>query len=1041
MLEILLVEDNDVFARLVEGLLTQTRPGGFNVHTRADLTTATQAVKDRSFDAIVLDLSLPEAEGLDTLRHMLAAAPGTPMVVLTALNDENMALEAVRNGAQDYLIKTQLSGAGLRRSLLYAVERRAVFEGLGEEGGILEGLLNSMYAASGVLTAERDAVGMVVDFRWRLGNAACRPVLGVSPRDLAGHGLRETLPDLAQGAVFAGLRRVADGQGTLDLEHCMLRDGAPVWLRIAAAPMEGGVAVTLSDITSRKIQEVALVEARDKAERADRTKSHMLEALSHGVRTPLNSIIGFAELMENELLGPLNHPQYRAYVKDISSSAHQLVQIVEDLMEPARFEGLARLESGSRQLIDLQPDLISVCRDGVVTLMNAAGAAMVGVQPVQSCVGRTFESFVHPDYQPIVGEGLRHLVAEQGRVPMKLISADGREVHVDIAATRFPSEDGEESVLLVARDVTERQLATRAIIQREERLRRIMETMVDGLVIIDERGVIETFNRAAERIFGYKASEVVGVPVNLLMPEDDGVEHQNYVDAFLGTGVSQVMGGGREVRGRRKDGTIFPLDLALSALRIADQRLFIGVLRDISERKAAEERLRFLATRDHLTGLPNRAAFRDRLEEAIGRAQRDSHLIGVLFIDLDHFKHINDSLGHSVGDRVLQAVGKRLEAYVRPGDTVAHLAGDEFTVILDNLKDPQDAARLASHLLDHLAQPFEIEGREIFTSGSIGIVIYPDNAEDSVNLMRNVDTAVNHAKKQGRNTFQFYTEKLSDVMVRRLQIENGLRRALERNELYVVYQPKVDLETAEVIGAEALLRWNSADLGFVSPAEFIPVSEETGLIVPIGEWVLTEVCGQIGRWMDTGRMCVPVAVNLSARQFRQTDLTARITEILDRSGISSELLELELTESTLVENADETIQALWALKGLGIRLSIDDFGTGYSSLSYLKRFPIDALKVDQSFVRDIPDSMDDMAITKAIISMGRSLDLKLVAEGVETLEQVEFLRANGCRIVQGYYFSKPVSATDFMAFTEGFEEDGAQALRAFTATRGRMAAL
>ncbi|MFA7429961.1 MAG: EAL domain-containing protein [Rhodospirillaceae bacterium] len=1039
MLEILLVEDNDVFARLVEGLLTQTRPGGFSVHTRSDLTSATQAVKERTFDAIVLDLSLPEAEGLDTLRHMLAAVPGTPVVVLTALNDEQMALEAVRNGAQDYLIKTQLSGAGLRRSLLYAVERRAVFEGLGEEGGILEGLLNSMYAASGVLTAEWDEVGAVVDFRWRLGNAACRPVLGISPRDLAGHSLRETLPDLAQGTVFAGLKRVAGGHGTLDIEHCTSRNGEQVWLRIAAARMEGGVAVTLSDITSRKAQEVALVQARDKAERADRTKSHMLEALSHGVRTPLNSIIGFAELMDNELLGPMNHPQYRAYVKDISSSAHQLVQIIEDLMEPARFEGLARLESGSRQLIDLQPDLIAVCRDGIVTLMNAAGAAMVGVQPVQSCVGRAFSSFVHADYVPIVGEGLRHLLAEQGRVPMKLMSADGREVHVEIAATQFSSEDGEDSVLLVARDVTERQIATRAIIQREERLRRIMETMVDGLVIIDERGVIETFNLAAEKIFGYKASEVVGAPVNILMAED-GDDHLGYGNPFLETGIGQIVGGGREVEGRRKDGSVFPLDLALSGLRIADQRLFSGMLRDISELKAAEERLRFLATRDHLTGLPNRAAFRDRLEDAVSRAAKNGTMVGVLFIDLDHFKHINDSLGHSVGDRVLQAVGARLEAYVRPGDTVAHMAGDEFTVILDNLKDPQDAARLASHLLDHLAQPFEVEGREIFTSGSIGIVVYPDNADNTVNLMRNVDTAVNHAKKQGRNTFQFYTEKLSDVMVRRLQIENGLRRALERNELHVVYQPKVDLETAEVIGAEALLRWTSADLGFVSPAEFIPVSEETGLIVPIGEWVLTEVCSQIGRWMDSGRVCVPVAVNLSARQFRQADLTARITEILDRSGISSELLELELTESTLVENADETIQALWALKGLGIRLSIDDFGTGYSSLSYLKRFPIDALKVDQSFVRDIPDSMDDMAITKAIISMGKSLDLKLVAEGVETLEQVEFLRANGCRIVQGYYFSKPVAAAAFADFVEAFDDEGGAALRAFIAPRRRVLA-
>jgi diguanylate cyclase (GGDEF)-like protein len=411
--------------------------------------------------------------------------------------------------------------------------------------------------------------------------------------------------------------------------------------------------------------------------------------------------------------------------------------------------------------------------------------------------------------------------------------------------------------------------------------------------------------------------------------------------------------------------------------------------------------------------------YRDRLEQAVAQADDAGTHFGVLFVDLDHFKNINDTLGHQFGDRMLQEVARRLESSVGASDAVYHLSGDEFTIVLDQVRNTDQAADLARQLLTTLSQPFEIDGREIYSSGSIGIVLYPENAASISNLLKNVDTAVHHAKRQGRNTFTFYSEQLSENMIRRLQIENGLRRALERQELLVVYQPKMDLQNGGCVGAEALLRWTSAELGFVSPAEFIPVAEETGLIVPIGDWVLQHVCQQIRTWNDQGRPPMRIAVNLSARQFRETGLTTRITQILAQSEISAQMLELELTESMLVENADEAIEALRAFKSLGITLSIDDFGTGYSSLSYLKRFPIDALKIDQSFVRDIPESQDDMSITKAIISMGCSLELKLVAEGTETLEQITFLRGNGCHIAQGYYFSKPVPAAQF----EGFLDD------------------
>lgn len=1027
MLEVLLVEDNPVYARLVEGLLTQSQPGEFSVTTAHGLEEARRVLAGVRPDVVLLDLWLPECEGLETLRRMADAAPGLPIVVLTATDDEHVALHAVRGGAQDYLIKNQFSASGLRRALLYAVERRTTLTALGHEGSILEGLLDSMYAAAGVLDAERDADGAITDFRWRLGNAACEAVLGVPARDLGGKRLSAVLPGLTADGMLRALMRVAEGQGHLDTEHRMVRGDTTVWLRVAAGRLGDGIAMTVADITDRKRQEQALTHAKDEAERADAAKSQVLSALSHEVRTPLNTIIGFIEMMDEEVFGPIGNEHYRTYVKDIARCATDVVGILQGLLERSQFEQLAKMETGYRQLFDLAPDLICVCHGDTVTLMNAAGAAIVGVSPASDCVGRPFASFVHPDYRPVVGDNLRHLVAEQGRVPIKLISAKGRDVDVEIAATPFREDEGgtvREAVLLVARDVTERQVATRAIVQRETRLRKIMETMVDALVIIDEDGIVETFNPAAERMFGRSAAEVIGHSVNALMPETEAEAHDAHLKRYLAQGDSRVIGIGREIRGRRKDGVTFPLEIALSELRLGERRYFIGVLRDMTERKQNEERLRFLATRDHLTGLPNRALFREKLEEAVARADDKGHLVGVLFIDLDHFKNINDTMGHSVGDRVLQEVARRLERYVRPGDLVAHQSGDEFTVLLDRLIDPQEAARLANHLLDHLSQPFEVDGREIYTSGSIGIVCYPDNAETIGNLMKNVDTAVHHAKRQGRNTFTFYTEKLSQDMVRRLQVENGLRRALERHELFVVYQPKVDLTSGEVVGAEALLRWVSKDLGFVSPGEFIPVAEETGLIVPIGEWVLRTVCEQIDAWTSAGHPAVRIAVNLSARQFRESALTSRIMDLMLEAGVSAELLELELTESMLVENADEAIQALWALKGLGITLSIDDFGTGYSSLSYLKRFPIDALKIDQSFVRDIPDSMDDMSITKAIISMGRSLELKLVAEGVETLEQVEFLRQNGCQIAQGYLYAKPLKADEFEVFLQRAAAEG-----------------
>lgn len=568
----------------------------------------------------------------------------------------------------------------------------------------------------------------------------------------------------------------------------------------------------------------------------------------------------------------------------------------------------------------------------------------------------------------------------------------------------------------------ERRSTLSALLQTGSAVTNLLDSLYTAAMVVeavrDNHGAVADFvwclgNRACQRVLGLDVAQGKNHSVAKTLP---GIRTGELLAALIG-----IADGGGDLDGEFQV-TIagHPRWLHVCARRLVggrsgSERLAISI-DDITERHQYQERLKFLATRDPLTGLPNRTLFQDQLEQSVRRADANGRSAAVFYIDLDHFKTINDTMGHSTGDRVLQDVARRLEAISPPETFISHLSGDEFALIVPDAGSVLAVTVLAEAVLGHLEQPFVVDGREIFTSASIGVVLYPDSAGTPHGLMRNVDTAVHHAKRKGRNTYSFYSERLSHEMVRRLHLETGLRRALERGEMRVVFQPKIDLQTRALIGAEALLRWTNPDLGVVSPVEFIPVAEDTGMIVPIGEWVLQEVCRWLSRWQKQGQKPIRVAVNLSARQFRDPLLVERVKAIVATTGISARQLEFELTESVLVENAAEATKALWALRGLGVTLSIDDFGTGYSSLSYLKRFPIDALKIDQSFVRDLPDSQDDMAIVRAIILMGRSLDLHLVAEGVETAQQAEFLRANDCQFAQGFLFARPLSAEDFETF-------------------------
>ena len=437
------------------------------------------------------------------------------------------------------------------------------------------------------------------------------------------------------------------------------------------------------------------------------------------------------------------------------------------------------------------------------------------------------------------------------------------------------------------------------------------------------------------------------------------------------------------------------------------------------ERRANEERLRHQAYHDSLTGLPNRTSLVERVGEAIRRGGRNGETFAVLFLDLDSFKDVNDSLGHPVGDLLLKAVAERLQPALREEDTVARLGGDEFVVTLLQLKRTEHAAVVAEKILTAVSgTPYAIEGRELSITASIGISVFPEDGKDVNELIKNADAALYHAKKMGRNNFQFFSKDIGARAFAILSMEHSLRRALDRGEFLLHFQPQMELVSGRTVGAEALIRWMHPDMGMVSPAEFIPIAEERGLIVAIGDWVINEACRQNREWQQAGLPAIPVAVNLSALQFRHKSLIDKIAAALSKSALSAAFLEMELTESAVMQDSESAVSTMRAMKEMGLHLSIDDFGTGYSSLNYLKRFPLDKLKIDRSFVRGLPDDADDAAIANAVLGMARALRLKVIAEGVENAHQAEFLRQHGCDEIQGYYFGRPMPAEQFARFLQ-----------------------
>ena len=544
-----------------------------------------------------------------------------------------------------------------------------------------------------------------------------------------------------------------------------------------------------------------------------------------------------------------------------------------------------------------------------------------------------------------------------------------------------------------------------AMTEQETMFRSTMEAAQVGIFVLQNQR-FKYVNPFLSRMFGYSAEELLEQmgPLDLILPEQHA-----FVIEQMQLRAAGVVGHNYELTGIRKDGSTFPIMVLGSPSLIGGLPASVGTVLDISAQKAAEQRIRELADYDVLTGLPNRRLLRERFEQLLAAAEREKSEIAVIFLDLDHFKRVNDSLGHSVGDELLCQVARRLDSVVRRIDTLARLGGDEFIFAMPGFHTAA-AAEVARRLVEVFSRPFEVAGHELTVTPSLGISIYPHDGGELETLLRNADTAMYRAKEIGRNAFQFYASEMNTTTLDRLLMESNLRRALVQNEFILHYQPLVNLETGLIIGVEALIRWLHPELGLIMPDRFIHVAEETGLINPIGDWVLCEACRQAKAWCDDGVPPICMAVNVAPVQFRQAGFVEMVAGALATSGLDASRLELELTERTVMHDADINLGTLSALHRMGVELSLDDFGTGYSSLAYLKRFPVGKLKIDRSFVNDLETDPDDWAIASTIVSMGRSLRMTVLAEGVEKVEQLALLRKMGCDMAQGYYFSRPMSA-------------------------------
>jgi diguanylate cyclase (GGDEF)-like protein/PAS domain S-box-containing protein len=564
----------------------------------------------------------------------------------------------------------------------------------------------------------------------------------------------------------------------------------------------------------------------------------------------------------------------------------------------------------------------------------------------------------------------------------------------------------------------ELQKSFKALKDKEAETSTILDTAADAILILNNEGKITLCNQSAERMFATPRNEIVVQNVSSFLQFEQNIQ-TNHLLVLLKWMKSN---GIYELNAIKKTGEIFPIELSASSVHLTPGTFYILILRDITERKQLESLLTYQASHDPLTGLPNRSLLMDRLEQAIFIAERDKQQVAVIAFDLDHFKTINDSYGHDIGDILLKKITARIEPVIRKSDTFSRLGSNEYVLIMRSLKDEKDTLPILRKILSLLTKPFFIQGIEINTSASIGISLYPEGGKDPTTLLKNAEAAMHQAKEIGRNTFQFYNKSINKRLKERVEIEHFLQQALKKNEFFLHYQPIFDLANKKIVGLEALIRWQHPKLGLVPPQEFIPLAEETALILPIGDWVLQRSCEQLKEWQNAGFEDLFISINLSSNQLKRTAILQTIHNVCKKTGIHPSSIHIEITENVILEDVELAQKILTILKDLGINLIIDDFGTGYSSLTYLQKFPISAIKIDRSFISYLTYKTSEIAFVLSILAMAQKLNLKVIAEGVETKQQLEFLREHGCDMIQGFHFCYPLPANEVSEFLKKYRE-------------------
>ncbi len=711
----------------------------------------------------------------------------------------------------------------------------------------------------------------------------------------------------------------------------------------------------------------------------------------------------------------------------IDVTERQALHLAQHALELER-AALHESEERFRTLIEWSPDAVFVVQQGRFSYVNPAAIALMGAAQAEELLGSSVLERFAPESRNSQDLRLRALEREvmvTPRLEARCLRMNGQAFDAEVQGTRIALQ-GQVAVHMVVRDISER-IAARAQRQRDEQALReaaqhtqtIVDNMVDAVITINASGLVESFNYAASRIFGYPVHEVLGRNVNMLMPEPHRGRHDSYLERYLRTGEERVLGRRLEVVGLRRDGSQFPMSLSVSKVLRGGQVTFVGLVRDETERRRYEEEIRQLAFYDPLTHLPNRRLLLDRLQHALAQYQRSGQYGALLFLDLDHFKQLNDTMGHDLGDILLQQVAQRLLDCVREADSVARFGGDEFVLLLDSLgsneREAAEHAELVTHkILNALGRPYLLGDFTHSSTPSLGLVVFGPQPTKVDELLKKADVAMYQAKAAGRNTMRFFDPSMQATVSAHAALEKDMRQGLARGEFLLQYQPQVDGK-GRVTGVEALVRWQHPHRGLIGPGEFINLAEETGLILPLGQWVLEVACAQLVQWTQHPVMGQwTMAVNVSAVQFAQASFVQHVRQALLKTGAPAQRLKLEITESMLMSDVEAVVNKMNAIKSHGVRLSLDDFGTGYSSLSYLKRLPLDQLKIDQSFVRDLLTDPNDAVIARTVVALGHSLGLAVIAEGVECMEHRDILLAMGCDAFQGYFFGRPVAAHELV---------------------------